>query len=366
MGRFRVSGFVTAAAFTAGAAALSGLAATLPVWPERFGGLAEPALADVTAPSLAHPLRILARAGARLTGAPLDLAALQGKVIVVNFWTFSCINSLRALPYLKAWSDRYGADGLVVIGVNTPEFDFEHDAGNLLHAVDDLGIRYDVVQDNDFAIWKAFGNEGWPGTFIIDRFGILRDYQLGEGHYAEQEQLIRTLLGADGRPPAEVAAAGIGAQADWADLHSPETYLGRDKARRFRSPGGLSAEPAHRFAAAATLAADQWDLAGIWTVGPQYATPDAAGGRISYRFHARDLNMVLGAAAGGRPVRFRVTVDGAAPGTEHGVDVDAQGWGEVTEDRLYQLIRQRDGVADHTVTVEFEQPGIRAYSITFG
>jgi thiol-disulfide isomerase/thioredoxin len=291
--------------------------------------------------------------------------------VIVNFWTSSCINSLRALPYLRAWNERYGDKGLVVVGVHAPEFAFEHDAAKVQLAASQLNIGYPNLQDNDYAVWRRFGNEGWPGFYFIDAEGRVRGYRIGEGEYASAEKLIRGLLAEAGQdiaavPVAPIAGTGVEAEADWADLGSPESYIGYEKAENFRSPGGLRKDKAASYSAAASLQLNSWDLAGKWLVGREFAALGGAVGSIRFRFHGRDAHLVLGRAPAGRPVRFRVTIDGAAPGADHGADVDAEGWGEVREDRLYQLVRQSGAIDDRTVTVEFSGPGVRAYAFTFG
>ena len=318
-----------------------------------------------------RPLEVLGSAKPWLTAVPGGPQALRGKVVVVNFWTYSCINSLRALPYLRAWDERYGDKGLVVVGVHAPEFGFEHDAAKVRRAANQLGVRYPNLQDNDYAVWQRFANQGWPGFYFIDAEGRVRGYRIGEGEYAGAEKLIRKLLVEAGQdlaaaPVSPITGTGVEAEADWAHLGSPESYVGYDKAENFRSPGGLRKDRAASYAAAADLRLNNWDLAGKWTVGREFAALDGAAGAIRFRFHARDAHLVLGGAPDGRPVRFRVMIDGAAPGADHGADVNAEGWGEVREDRLYQLVRQSGAIDDHTVTVEFSRPGVRAYVFTFG
>lgn len=320
--------------------------------------------------------------GAESTLGPLEAApwitrdgtvapSLRGKVVVVNFWTYSCINSLRALPYLRAWSERYRESGLVVLGVHAPEFGFEKDTGRVRQALAELDLGYPTIQDNDYAVWRRFDNEGWPGFVFIDATGKLRGSRLGEQDYAKSEQLIRRLLSENGRdlsaiPFAAAKGEGIEAEADWDDIHSPETYLGYEKAQGFRSPGGIVSDIGHSYTVASRLSPNSWDLAGFWTVGSEFATLGEAGGAISFRFQARDAHLVLGADAGGEPIPFRVTIDGAAPGADHGVDIDADGSGEVKGDRLYQLVRQSGAVRDRTLTITFSRPGVRAYVFTFG
>ncbi|MGF7151198.1 thiol-disulfide isomerase/thioredoxin [Sphingomonas zeicaulis] len=319
----------------------------------------------------AQPIDVLQRAAPWLLTAPDGRKSLRGKVVVVNFWTYSCINSLRAIPYLRAWGQRYGNDGLEVVGIHAPEFGFEKDPANVRRALAQLGIPYPNVQDNDYAVWRAFANRGWPGIYFIDAQGRIRDYQLGEGGFDAGERLIRTLLSEAGHdvsdvPLAPVDAKGVEAQADWPDLGSPEAYLGYAKAAGFASPDGFRRDTAHVYSPAAALSRNRWDLTGRWKIGSEYAVQESDSGSIRFRFHARDAHLVLGGAPDGRPVRFRVTIDGRAPGDGHGVDVDAAGWGEVREDRLYQLIRQTDAIADRTLAIQFSRPGVRAYVFTFG
>jgi thiol-disulfide isomerase/thioredoxin len=319
----------------------------------------------------AAPLSALSDSAPWLAAVPGGVAGLRGKVVVVNFWTYSCINSLRALPALRTWDQRYRDKGLVVVGVHAPEFAFEKDPANVRAALRDLGVTYPNVQDNRYATWQRFGNEGWPGFFFIDARGKVRGYRLGEGHYDEAEQRIRTLLTEAGQdvsaiPAGPAAGTGSQAEADWQDLRSPESYLGYAKADGFRSPGGLRRDATYSYTPASSIALNQWDLFGSWSAGREFATLAGASGTIRYRFHARDLHLVLGGAGDGKPVRFRVLIDGAAPGASHGADIDAEGWGAVRQDRLYQLVRQAGAIGDRTVTVEFSRPGVRAYVFTFG
>ncbi|KWO91653.1 cytochrome C biogenesis protein [Burkholderia ubonensis] len=309
-----------------------------------------------------------------LNSPPLTTAGLRGKVVLVDFWTYSCINCLRTLPYINAWARKYAPYGLVVIGVHAPEFAFERDIGNVRKAVHDLGIGYPVAIDNNYAIWRAFGNEYWPAHYFVDAQGRIRRHHFGEGDYAESERAIQALLAEAGRPDALKVPVGLagapvqGAQAaaDNADVRSPETYVGYARAADFASPGGVVRDAAHRYDAPARPGLNDWGLAGTWQVGAEDAALAAPAGRIVYRFHARDLHLVLGPDANGRPVRFRVTLDGAAPGGAHGADVDARGYGTVTGQRLYQLVRQAGPIADRTFSIEFLDPGVRAYSFTFG
>jgi cytochrome c biogenesis protein CcdA/thiol-disulfide isomerase/thioredoxin len=300
---------------------------------------------------------------------PLTREGLRGKVVVIDFWTYSCINCLRSLPYVQAWAERYRDDGLVVIGVHAPEFAFERDPGNVEQAIRRLGIRYPVALDNDYAVWRAFDNHYWPAHYFIDAQGRVRYHHYGEGDYARSERVIRELLTEAGHPPrggmVEVEGSGVGAQADDAALRSPETYIGYARAENFASPGGLRRDAANAYAPPpADLRLNQWGLAGPWTVRRQQAD-GAAGSRIVFRFHARDLHLVLGSASG-RPVRFRVAIDGHTPGADAGMDVDAAGNGTVTGQRLYQLVRQRGEIRDRTFEITFLDPGAQAFSFTFG
>lgn len=357
----RTIGFVAAALLTALATAVVCFGEAVALVSARPAALT----------AVSRPTALLEDAKPWLTPAPSSAPSLRGKVVVVNFWTYSCINSLRALPYLRAWQERYGDKGLVIVGVHAPEFEFEHDPAKVRLAVEQLGVHYPVLQDNRYSVWRDFGNEGWPGFYFVDAKGRVRDYRVGEGDYANSERLIRQLLEETGRdlsevPMSPVASAGIEAQADWRDLRSPEAYLGYAKAASFRSPGGIRHDVRSRYEPAKSLSLNSWDLAGDWTVGQEFATLEGSAGSLSFRFHARDAHLVLGGAPDGEPVRFRVSIDGAPPGASHGVDVDPEGWGEIKEDRLYQLVRQPDAIRDRTLTIAFSRPGVRAYVFTFG
>ncbi len=311
-------------------------------------------------------------ATAWLNSPALDPEMLRGKVVLVDFWTYSCINCLRALPYVKAWYEKYKDHGLVVIGVHAPEFAFEKDLGNVRHAVSDLGITYPVALDDNYAIWQGFNNQFWPAHYFIDAAGHIRGHHFGEGNYQESEQTIRELLAQAGytdlpAPGMQIAAAvGVQAAPDEAHDQSPETYIGYARAQNFRSPGGLVQDRAQNYAAPSSLDLNQWALTGQWTVDPEMAALGAAPGKIVFRFYARDLHLVLGPGAGAKPVRFRVRLDGAAPGANHGADTDANGEGLIKEQRLYQLIRQAGSVGEHVFSIEFLDSGARAYSFTFG
>lgn len=366
MSMYRSLGFIAAALMAAGGTTAFCFRDALAKGPSEDGAIAA---APANAPS--RPLEVLHDARPWLSGTDGTAPSLRGKVIVVNFWTHSCINSLRALPYLRAWDARYRDRGLEVIGVHAPEFGFEHDPAKVRAAIAALGVRYPNVQDNDYSVWSAFDNEGWPGFYFIDATGKVRGYTLGEGNYAEAEQLIRKLLAEAGHntsdiPLSPITGTGAEAEADWPSLRSPESYIGYAKAQGFASPGGFQRDRASAYASASLLALNRWDLSGDWTVTGEYARTEKPGGAIRFHFHARDAHLVLGAPADGQPVRFRVTVDGAAPGADHGADTDAAGWGEVRQDRLYQLVRQHGAISGRTVRVEFSRPGVRAYSFTFG
>lgn len=306
-----------------------------------------------------------------LNTAPLQADDLRGKAILVNFWTYSCINSLRALPYVRAWSDKYRDRGLVVVGVHTPEFEFEKDIANIRQATSAYDVRYPVAVDSQYATWNAFGNDGWPAFFLLGADGTVRGRMLGEGDYDKSERLIQKLLSEAGGLPVtgeitEVHGEGAQAEPDLADLRASETYVGHAKATNFVSPGGIVRDVPNRYRGARSLPLNHWGLAGAWTVGGEFATLNEASGRITFRFHSRDIHLVMGASSQERPVRFRVNLDGAPPGKNHGVDTDADGWGTVKEPRLYQLIRQTGRVSNRTIEIEFLDPGVRAYVFTFG
>ena len=324
--------------------------------------------ASETAPAV---LPDLSGATAWINSSPLTPESLRGKVVLVDFWTYSCINCLRTLPYIKAWNEQYKNSGLVIIGVHTPEFPFEKDEANVRKAVKDLGITYPVAMDNDYRIWRAFNNEYWPADYFIDATGRIRFHHFGEGAYDESEQWIRTLLAeANHAPPpqsaSKIAASGMEAAPDSNDVQSPETYLGYARAQNFASLEGINQDDPQSYRTPAKLKLNQWAFAGKWQDADQFATSIDPGASISFRFHARDLHLVLGPGPDGKPVRFRVTLDGQAPGADHGVDTDADGYGVVTEDRLYQLVRQHSSIHDRTFRIEFLVPGVRAYSFTFG
>jgi cytochrome c biogenesis protein CcdA/thiol-disulfide isomerase/thioredoxin len=309
-----------------------------------------------------------------LNSPPLTAQSLRGKVVLIDFWTYSCINCLRSLPYVKAWADKYKDQGLVVIGVHAPEFAFERNVDNVKKATHDLGIDYPVAIDNNYAIWRSLNNQYWPAHYFVDAQGRIRYHHFGEGGYAQSEKVIQQLLTEAGHANAadvptgltSASVQGVEAAADNNDMQSPETYIGYSRAENFASPGGEAQDKPHTYAAPVQPALNDWGLTGKWKVGGEHATLTTADGGIVYRFHARDLHLVLGPNQDGKPVRFRVSIDGAAPGASHGSDVAADGTGTVTGERLYQLVRQSGDVKDHTFSIEFLDPGVEAYSFTFG
>jgi cytochrome c biogenesis protein CcdA/thiol-disulfide isomerase/thioredoxin len=312
----------------------------------------------------------LSGAVAWLNSPPLNRDQLKGHVVLIDFWTYSCINCLRSIPYVRAWADRYKDSGLVVIGVHTPEFAFEKDLDNVKRAVGEFKITYPVALDDDYKIWKAFNNSYWPADYLIDATGKIRHHHFGEGKYDETEEQIQELLKEHNGQLSvnglvKVAATGAEAAPD-SDVESPETYVGYDRADSFLSPGGLKQDVAHVYSLPKHLELNQWGLSGNWTDHKQVASLDSTRGKIVYRFHARDVHLVLGPAANGKPVRFRVLIDGKAPGENHGVDTDAQGDGKIVDHRLYQLIRQKDPIEDRTFEIEFLDPGAQAFAFTFG
>ena len=298
-----------------------------------------------------------------LNSEPLGPAELRGQVVVVNFWTLTCINWLRTEPYVRAWSQTYRDDGLVVLGVHTPEFSFEYDIDGVRQATKEHAIAYPVAADNDYAIWTAFGNHYWPALYLVDTDGLIRDHHFGEGRYEESERVIQQLLGVE-RELVPVEGTGIEAEADWAQLRTPETYLGYGRSERFASPGDLSLERRH-CALPERLRLNQWALAGQWRVESEYAVVEQPGGSIAFRFLARDAHLVLSCRVEG-PVPFRVRLDGDAPGPSNGLDVDEDGNGLLVEGRLYQLVRQDGAVGERTLEIEFHQAGAEAYVFTFG
>jgi thiol-disulfide isomerase/thioredoxin len=299
-----------------------------------------------------------------LNSEPLGPAELRGQVVLVDFWTLTCINWLRTEPYVRAWSQAYRNDGLVVIGVHTPEFSFEHDLERVRQTTRDRTIDYPVALDNDYAIWSAFDNNYWPALYFVDRDGIIRDQHFGEGRYEQSERVIQRLLGIE-RELVSVEGVGVEAEADWDELRTPETYLGYARGERFASPDGAASNERRDYRLPERLQLNHWALAGEWTIGREKVALDEAGGSIAYRFHARDAHLVLSPGARG-PIPFRVLLDGEAPGRSHGIDVDEDGDGVLRDGRLYQLVRQHDAVRERTLEVTFLEPGAEAYVFTFG
>jgi thiol-disulfide isomerase/thioredoxin len=302
---------------------------------------------------------------------PLTVAALRGKVVLIDFWTYTCINWRRTLPYLRAWADKYKDQGLVVIGVHTPEFSFEKDLDNVRRETTAIEIHYPVAVDSSYAIWRAFRNQYWPALYVADAQGHIRHHQFGEGGYAQTEKTIQQLLTEAGHTdvPRELVSLdpeGVEKAADWANVKSPETYVGYERAESFASSGDAVRDRQHTYTVPSRLGLNEWALAGNWTIGPEGAALNAATGRIVYRFHARDLNLIMGPSVRGTSVRFRVRIDGEPPGSAHGIDVDEQGNGTVmSEPRMYQLIRQPGPIADRLFEIEFAAP-IAAFDFTFG
>jgi thiol-disulfide isomerase/thioredoxin len=313
----------------------------------------------------------LGGATAWLNSEPLTPAGLRGKVVLVQFWTYTCINWRRTLSYVRAWAQKYKDKGLVVIGVHTPEFPFEKNIDNIRWAAKDMMVNYPIAVDSDYAIWGAFNNEYWPALYLVDAQGRIRYHHFGEGEYEQSERMIQKLLsdaGAGGVAQTLVSGDASGAEvaADWNDLRSPESYVGYARTENFASPGGVAPDKERVYAVPGKLDLNQWALSGDWRIDRGAAALKQANGRITYRFHARDLNLVMGPAAGRRSVRFRVLIDGRAPGAAHGTDVDGQGYGTVSEQRLYQLIRQSQPIVDRQFEIEFLDPGVEAFDFTFG
>ncbi|HEU4331466.1 MAG TPA: redoxin domain-containing protein [Lapillicoccus sp.] len=303
-------------------------------------------------------------AAAWLNSEPLSPAALRGHVVLVNFWTFTCINWLRQEPHVRAWSQRYRDDGLQVVGVHTPEFTFEHEIDDVRRALKEREIDYPVAVDNDYRIWRAFDNHYWPALYFVDTDGYLRDQHFGEGRYAASERQIQRLLGID-RELVSAQGSGVEAEADWDNLRTPETYLGYGRTEQFASPQGLVVDRRRAYDLPERLHLNHWAMSGEWTIQREKVVLEQAGGTIAYRFHARDVHLVL--SPGSRaPTPFRVLLDGEAPGASHGSDVDVDGIGWLTDGRLYQLVRQHEGVQERTFEITFREPGAEAYVLTFG
>jgi thiol-disulfide isomerase/thioredoxin len=299
-----------------------------------------------------------------LNSEPLGPAELRGHVVLVDFWTLTCINWLRTEPYIRAWSQVYRNDGLILIGVHTPEFSFEHELDRVRQATKYMAIDYPVAADNDYAIWSAFDNNYWPALYFIDAEGIIRDHHFGEGRYEQSERVIQQLLGIE-RELVGVEGLGVEAEADWDNLRTPETYLGYERSDEFASPIGAALEERVAYELPERLRFNHWALSGEWTIGREKVMLDQAGGSIAYRFHARDAHLVLSPGAR-EPIPFRVLLDGEPPGRSHGVDVDEDGNGLLRDGRLYQLVREHEAVRERTLEITFLEPGAEAYAFTFG
>ena len=305
-----------------------------------------------------------------LNSPPLTTDDLRGKVVLVDFWTYTCINWLRTLAYVRAWAEKYHDRGLVVVGVHTPEFPFERDVENVRQAAKDMRVEYPIALDSDYAVWRAFSNQYWPAIYIADAEGRIRHHQFGEGQYEECERVIQQLLREAGEGIGEnlvsVAADGFEAQADWTNLGSPETYLGYEQAQNFASPGGAAFDEPRTYVVPDSLKLNHWALSGDWTIESGASVLHRADGGIAFRFHARDVHLVMGPGSRGTSVPFRVLVDGEPPGAAHGLDADEQGLGTLVQQRLHQLIRERGSITDRTFEITFLGPGVEAYAFTFG
>jgi thiol-disulfide isomerase/thioredoxin len=365
---------------TMAAMALASLAGSTS-WCASSGAPSETFAADTRvvqymAPAAVHlpiegELPSLGSATAWLNSPPLTAAGLRGKVVLIDFWTYTCINWLRSLPYVRAWAEKYKEQGLVVIGVHTPEFAFEHNIENVRQAAKDMRVEYPIAIDNGYVLWRAFKNQYWPALYFVDAQGRIRHHHFGEGAYAQSERMIQHLLaeaglGGIGHALVAVEARGAEAAADWDSLRSPETYVGYERTAHFASPGGAVWDQRRVYAAPVRLRLNHWALTGDWTVGKQAAVLHTASGRIVHRFHARDLHLVMGPATRGTSVRFSVRLDGQPPGAAHGIDVDDQGHGTVSAPRMYQLIRQPPPIAERQFEIEFLDAGVEAFALTFG
>jgi thiol-disulfide isomerase/thioredoxin len=354
-------------------APMAGFAEELKGQPMTYTGIRVPFLHGLSGAESGgqSELASLERADEWLNSPPLTLSALRGKVVLIDFWTYTCINWRRTLPYVRAWAEKYKDQGLVVVGVHAPEFSFEKNLNNVRWAVRDMRIGYPVAVDSEHVIWRAFGNNYWPALYFIDAQGRVRHHYFGEGDYEKSEMILQSLLaearkGGLAREPVSVHPQGLEVAADWRNLRSPENYVGYDQAQNFASPGGANLGKPQVYEVPARLQLNEWALSGDWTVRREGGALNSPDGRIAYRFHARDLNLVMGPPAPGTSVKFRVLLDGQLPGAAHGTDVDEQGNGTVTEQRLYQLIRQPAPIADRQFEIEFLGPGVEAFAFTFG
>jgi thiol-disulfide isomerase/thioredoxin len=363
--------YISALAITAALFAIAALTASLPSKAAMSGTRASNAqAASTTRLAVEGNMPPLDGATAWINSQPLKAADLRGKVVLIEFWTYTCINWRRQLPYVRAWADKYRDKGLVVIGVHSPEFAFEKKIDNVRRATKEIGVQYPVAVDSDYAIWRAFDNEYWPALYFVDTQGRIRHHQFGEGDYEQSETVIKQLLaeaGASGIDGGMVSVTGEGpeAAADWDDLRSPENYVGYERTENFASPGGPVRDKPHAYATPAHLSLNQWALSGDWTIKKDATQLNDATGQLTYRFHARDLHLVMGPSVGKR-VRFRVLIDGHVPGAAHGADVDEQGYGTMSEQRMYQLIRQPKPIGDRDFTINFLDPGAEAFCFTFG
>jgi thiol-disulfide isomerase/thioredoxin len=368
------------AVMTMAAMALASLAGSMS-WCASSGAPSETFAADTRVVQYMAPAAVqlpiegelpsLGSATAWLNSPPLTAAGLRGKVVLIDFWTYTCINWLRELPYVRAWAEKYKEQGLVVIGVHTPEFAFEHHIENVRQAAKDMRVEYPIAIDNGYVLWRAFKNQYWPALYFVDAQGRIRHHHFGEGAYAQSERVIQHLLaeaglGGSGHALVAVEARGAEAAADWASLQSPETYVGYERTAHFASPGSAVRDQRRVYAAPERLRLNHWALTGDWTVGKQAAVLHTANGRIVHRFHARDLHLVMGPATRGTSVRFRVRLDGQPPGAAYGIDVDDQGHGTVSAPRMYQLIRQPPPIAERQFEIEFLDAGVEAFALTFG
>ena len=338
-------------------------------------GLRHPWIREMTSGtagrSVAGELASLASATTWLNTPPLSEAGLRGKVVLIDVWTYTCINWLRTLPYVRAWSQKYRDQGLVVIGVHAPEFAFEHDLDNVRRAAKDMRVEYPIAVDNEFAIWRAFRNQYWPALYLIDAKGRVRYRHFGEGEYGDSERMIQKLLGEAGaggvtRDLVSVDGRGAEAAPDWDNLKSGENYLSYERTSGFASPGDAALNKPHAYSVPSRMKLNQWALSGDWTVRSDASLLNKPDGRILYRFHARDVHLVMGPATRGASVRFRVLIDGKPPGVSHGTDVDDQGSGIMKDQRLYQLIRQPKPIEDRQFEIVFLDAGVEAYAFTFG
>ena len=321
--------------------------------------------------TLKAPARSFAGAVEWLNSRPLNATELRGKVVLVEFWTYTCVNWLRTLPYVRAWAKKYKDKGLVVIGVHAPEFGFERNIANIRRAITGFGIEYPVAVDSNYVIWNAFENEYWPALYFIDAQGRIRHTHFGEGDYAVSEHIIQQLLAEAGHNDIETALVsvdprGLEVAADWDDERSSETYLGYERTERFASPGGIRPNERHAYEIPSNLELNRWALSGTWTIEKEAVVSGEAGGIVTYRFHARDVNLIMGPRTVGASIRFRVLVDRQPPGAAHGADVDANGFGAVSEQRTYQLIRQARPILDRQVEIQFLAPDAELYDFTFG